>query len=105
MAEQGTIKIYCVQCKGFTNHDVARTLTRDYTPANTPNMGIDFAQGTWEILGKRSQGSRPWPTQTIALGEPLLAHFPLALVSPLRYNISNRLTLLSAAWRRHGTAG
>ena len=34
----------------------------------------------------------------------LLSHFPLALFAHLRYNMSIRLTLLSAAWRRYGTA-
>ena len=34
----------------------------------------------------------------------LLSHFPLELVSSLRYKTSINLTLLSAAWRRRGTA-
>jgi len=34
----------------------------------------------------------------------LLSHFPLELVSSLRYKTSISLTLLSAAWRCHGTA-
>lgn len=44
------IKIYCVGCKGFTNHDVLKKVTKTFTPDNTPNMQIDFAEGIWEIL-------------------------------------------------------
>jgi hypothetical protein len=51
----------------------------------------------------RSQGSAPWQTQVIALGVPLLEHFPLDPVSYLQYTTSINLTLWYAAWRRHGT--
>src|SRR5262249_10513558 len=53
--------------------------------------------------GARSQGSAPWQTQVIALGVPLLEHFPLDPVSYLQYKTSINLTLWYAAWRRHGT--
>jgi len=52
----------------------------------------------------RSQGSNPWQTQVMALGVPLLEHFPLDPVSYLRYKTSSSLTLWYAGWRRHGTA-
>jgi hypothetical protein len=55
------------------------------------------------IPGARSQGSAPWQTQVIALGVPLLEHFPLDPVSYLQYKTSINLTLWYAAWRRHGT--
>ena len=41
----------------------------------------------------RSQGSAPWQTQVIALGVPLLEHFPLDPVSYLQYKTSINLTL------------
>jgi hypothetical protein len=46
-------------------------------------------------LGKRarSQGSNPWQTQIIALGGPLLSHFPLDPIAYLRYKTSIGLTL------------
>jgi len=51
----------------------------------------------------RSQDSNLWQTQVMALGIPLPEHFPLVLVSHLRYTMSISLTLWYAAWRRHGT--
>jgi hypothetical protein len=44
------IKIYCVRCKGFTNHEILSRISKTFTPENTPHMGIDFAEGSWEIL-------------------------------------------------------
>jgi hypothetical protein len=41
----------------------------------------------------RSQGSAPWQTQVIALGVPLLEHFPLDPVFYLQYKTSINLTL------------
>src|SRR5262252_1862422 len=35
--------------------------------------------------GARSQGSNPWQTPVMALGVPLLEHFPLDPISYLRY--------------------
>ena len=52
----------------------------------------------------RSQGNNPCQTQVMALGVPLLDHFPLDPVSYLRYKTVLSLTLLSIAWRRHGIA-
>jgi hypothetical protein len=40
----------------------------------------------------------------MALGLLLLEHFPLDLVSSLRYTTSSSLTLWYAGWRRYGTA-
>jgi len=39
----------------------------------------------------------------MALGVPLLEHFPLDPGSYLHYKMSINLTLWYAAWRRHGT--
>lgn len=44
------ITIYCVRCKGFTNHEIHSRYSKTFTPENTPNMEIDFAEGSWEIL-------------------------------------------------------
>jgi hypothetical protein len=56
------------------------------------------------VLRARSQGNNPCQTQVMALGVPLLDHFPLDPVSSLRYKTVLSLTLLSIAWRRHGIA-
>ena len=53
---------------------------------------------------RASQGNNPCQTQVMALGVPLLDHFPLDPVSYLRYKTVLSLTLLSIAWRRHGIA-
>src|SRR6516162_6371960 len=62
-----------------------------------------FMQSQTPVRCARSQGSAPWQTQVIALGVPLLEHFPLDPVSYLQYKTSINLTLWYAAWRRHGT--
>jgi hypothetical protein len=41
-------------------------------------MDCDFvAQADTEEESARSRGSNPWQTQVMALGGPLLSHFPL----------------------------
>ncbi len=44
------IKIYCTNCKGFTNHGALEKVSKTFTPQNHPEMEIQFAEGTWEIL-------------------------------------------------------
>jgi hypothetical protein len=52
--------------------------------------GLGICVLTWSA---RSQGSAPWQTQVIALGVPLLEHFPLDPVFYLQYKTSINLTL------------
>lgn len=44
------LKTHCPNCAGITNHEVLHEYTMHYTPENTPEMGIDFADGTWQIV-------------------------------------------------------
>lgn len=43
-------KVYCNRCKQLTNHDVIAYESQKFTPEDTPDMQIDFAEGTWEML-------------------------------------------------------
>jgi len=42
--------IHCLYCKHDTHHDVIKEFNKRFYPEDTPNMTIDFAHGTWEIL-------------------------------------------------------
>lgn len=44
------MKIFCIRCKQYTNHDILNERKHYYCPENTPRMQIDFAEGTWQIL-------------------------------------------------------
>lgn len=44
------LKIYCAECNRETNHEVLHQHQEQHTPENTPEMGIDFAEGTWQII-------------------------------------------------------
>lgn len=44
------MKAFCIRCKQYTNHEIIREYKRTYTPKDTPEMQIDFAEGKWQIL-------------------------------------------------------
>ena len=44
------LKTYCPTCARRTNHEVMYEHSEHYTPDNAPEMGIDFADGTWQIV-------------------------------------------------------
>ena len=43
-------RIYCIECCRNTNHTIAKSVEKTFTPQDTPEMEIDFASGTWSIL-------------------------------------------------------
>jgi len=50
MRTKNKTKVYCIRCQQFTNHYIIAHESQKFTPENTPDMQIDFAEGTWEIL-------------------------------------------------------
>ncbi len=44
------LKTYCSSCTQKTNHEVLHEYNEHYTPKDTPEMGIDFAELTWQIV-------------------------------------------------------
>jgi len=50
MRAKDKTKVYCIRCKQLTNHDIIAHESQSFTPEDTPNMQIDLAEGTWEIL-------------------------------------------------------
>lgn len=44
------MKVFCLKCKGETNHIARAEVTQEYDQENTPEMSIDFAKGTWQIV-------------------------------------------------------
>lgn len=44
------LKTFCPPCSQKTNHEVIHEYYKHYTPQNTPEMGIDSAEGTWQIV-------------------------------------------------------
>lgn len=43
-------KLLCNTCKRLTNHKVLKSHNQTYTPADDPDMPVDYAEGTWEII-------------------------------------------------------
>lgn len=41
---------YCNRCKQLTKHKVIHEYSQEYTPIDIPEMEIDYAKGTWEII-------------------------------------------------------
>jgi len=62
----------------------ATTCTLTAPDPTTDRIIFDEAHG---VDGARSQGSNPWPTQVMALGVSLPAHFPLDPIAHLRYKV------------------
>lgn len=50
MSAATTVKSYCAQCKGTTNHVVLHEVERKHTPSNTPGMEIDFYNEQHQIV-------------------------------------------------------
>ena len=50
--KQGTQKIRtrCPRCSGTTNHEILYEFKKHFDPSNTPHMGIDFAEGSWQVV-------------------------------------------------------
>jgi len=44
------MKVFCIRCEQYTNHDIIKEYERTYTPEDIPEMGIEFAMGRWQIL-------------------------------------------------------
>ena len=45
-----TLKMHCNHCKQSTKHSVLSAHSATYNQRTNPEMQIDFAEGTWEIL-------------------------------------------------------
>lgn len=45
-----TVKVLCERCRRTTNHTVVQEVRESYTPENHPEMQIDYAAGTWQII-------------------------------------------------------
>jgi len=52
-ATRSPVRSFCPLCKANTNHDVIEEVKRHYTPANTPDMQIDFYWHTLQIVACR----------------------------------------------------
>ena len=44
------MKHYCNRCKQQNNHKTLFEIKKEYTPENTPEMQIDYAEGIWKII-------------------------------------------------------
>ena len=44
------MKLFCNSCRQYTNHKVVQSYRQTYRPEDNPNMQIDYAEGTWEII-------------------------------------------------------
>jgi len=56
MKTQSEAKLYCNRCGHYTDHDIIAHESQKFTPENTPDMQIEFAEGTWEMLKCRGCG-------------------------------------------------
>lgn len=41
---------YCNKCKRLTNHKVIHEYSKEYMPEDYPEMQIDYAKGTWQVI-------------------------------------------------------
>ena len=44
------MKLFCNRCGGDTNHKVIKSHSQTYWGEDDPDMQIDYAKGTWEII-------------------------------------------------------
>jgi len=50
VSNKSKLIIYCIRCRHETHHDIVKELSKHFYPDDTPDMGIDYAKGAWEIL-------------------------------------------------------
>lgn len=50
MGEKVKTRIYCIVCEQMTHHEIVAQISDRFTPKSHPDMQIDWAEGTWEIL-------------------------------------------------------
>ena len=43
-------KLPCNSCRQHTNHKEVRSYSQTYTPEDDPDMPVDYAEGTWQIV-------------------------------------------------------